>query len=193
MGCYGIMEGEQGVITRSMPYKTGNPVASSVQTVMFSDTKREDLSGIPEYYQNLPKQQSRDSGGNSSTIRESTPYAVNTYIHYNKYITSHIALCQISTQHPPFLSPSHHIASQLSTAMTIALLTYITHSPTHHTAPHHITARLTHSTYTCNKHIHYTYITHTYITSHITLCHISTQHSPFLYLSLYLPLSPSLT
>jgi hypothetical protein len=50
VGCRGILE-EEGVATRSMPYKTvekDNPVASSVQTVMFSDTMREDSSGIPE-------------------------------------------------------------------------------------------------------------------------------------------------
>jgi hypothetical protein len=71
VGCHGIAEGE-GVATQSMPYETvekDNPVASSVQTVMFSDTRREDSSGIPEYYRNLPKQQNRDSGGSSSTIK----------------------------------------------------------------------------------------------------------------------------
>jgi hypothetical protein len=61
VGCHGIIEGEEGSVnTRS--YETAKPVASSVQTVMFSDTKREESSGIPEYYRNL------DSGSSTSTI-----------------------------------------------------------------------------------------------------------------------------
>jgi hypothetical protein len=70
VGCHGIMEGKGGNnVTRSTPYKTAKLVASNVQTVMFSDTKRENSFKIPEYYQNQPKQQSRDSGGGSATIK----------------------------------------------------------------------------------------------------------------------------
>jgi hypothetical protein len=49
--------------------KTDKPVASSVQTVTISDKKRENSSELPEYYQNLAKQQSQDSGGESSTVK----------------------------------------------------------------------------------------------------------------------------
>jgi hypothetical protein len=64
------MEGEEGSVnTRFTPYETTKPVTSSVQTVMFSNTKRENLSEILESYQNLAKQQSRDLGGGYFTIK----------------------------------------------------------------------------------------------------------------------------
>jgi hypothetical protein len=67
--CHGNMEGEERTeFSCSRPYETGNPVASGVQTVTFSE-KKSTLSNIPEYYQNLAKQQNRDSGSGSSTLK----------------------------------------------------------------------------------------------------------------------------
>jgi hypothetical protein len=73
VGCHGNMEGEEVTeFIHSRPYETvkiDNPVASGVQTVMFSKEKST-LSELQEYFdRNLAKEQIRDSGDRGSTIK----------------------------------------------------------------------------------------------------------------------------